>query len=222
MDRNLFKDTVAAQLGGGATFDVDAAGGASTHKVLIGPHADLWVFSFSTVPHVLTVNWRNGESFSPPAGLFLPTFTPVDGTTVESVSLDAADPFVWFIVVAHGTPPPAGFLRRDFQGSSGVFGPIIVAINTAETIESTVTVTKGQIVYYTLSMGGKQAGDVALLVYVALKGATTGTYYAVTMGNSLSGSFMVPASEVVSLVVRNASGANAYAMAGYAEARGQG
>jgi hypothetical protein len=227
VDFNLFRETVAAKIGGGSTFDTDANGGVGTRKTQIPPHADLWVFSFSSTPHQFTVTWRNSAVFTTPVET-LPGFLPFDGTTMESIQIDAADGQVFFFIVAHGTPPPASLgsptaptTTQYASASTGLF-PLPASTGVEDVAGFSFAAVKGQVNYYVVHLAPSQAVAAApALVYIALKGATSGTYYAVAYAGQTAGSFMVPSSENIVAEVRNANAADAFNTFAYVEGRNQ-
>ena len=98
--------------------------------------------------------------------------------------------------------------------------PTSIAASTTETVETSGanTLATGTLVEYNLTCEGSGAiaSTSGLFIYVALKGATSGTYYAVaTIGTTISGEFHIPASEKINIVVRNSDGTDAHVMSAY-------
>ena len=88
------------------------------------------------------------------------------------------------------------------------FAPTSVAAATAETVEATgaIVLALGDRVWYHLSAGPVTTLTTAAdtLTYVALKGATSGTYYDVAfLEANKNGSFHVPQAEKLNIVARN-------------------
>lgn len=101
------------------------------------------------------------------------------------------------------------------------FAPTSVAAATAEGIVNTgaVTLALGQRVAYNLSGEPGTVTGAGLFIYVAVKGATSGNYYAVCQsGASVSGFFTVSQAEKLNIVRRNSDGTNAHVLSGYWQA----
>jgi hypothetical protein len=101
------------------------------------------------------------------------------------------------------------------------FAPTSVPLSTTEGIVNTgaVTLTLGQKVFYNLSGEPGTVTGAGLFVYVAIKGATSGNYYAVCQnGSTISGVFIVPSAEKLNIVRRNSDATNAHVLSGYWQA----
>lgn len=151
---------------------------------------------------------------SPGAVVALPTII-LTGVAIDAAAEGAVYFYSDVAIEGNGAGSPV-----TLAGAASI-GPIDVAGATAETVEAGTTVAAGQIVYYQLAMNGKAAADTGNLIYVAIKGATSGLYYAVSHGSTTAGTFMVAATEAVNIVVRNQAAATTYTMSGYFEARVQ-
>lgn len=106
-------------------------------------------------------------------------------------------------------------------GVTNSFAPTSIAATTAETVEGTaggVAVVIGTRVFFALSCAGADDAVTAVsgaFVYVALKGVTSGRYYAMAQyGEALQGHFDAPQSENVEIVVRNSLVTGAVVMHG--------
>jgi len=102
----------------------------------------------------------------------------------------------------------AGWIQPNTLTEKQSFAPVSVAASTAETVQNTggVTLALGQIVFYQISAGPVTTLTTAAdtLTYVAIKGATSGNYYAVAfLEQVVSGSFPMPVAEKLNIVVRN-------------------
>ena len=106
-------------------------------------------------------------------------------------------------------------------GVTDSFAPTSIAAATAETVQGTaggVAVVIGTRVFFALSCAGADDAVTAVsgaFVYVAMKGVTSGRYYAMAQyGEALQGQFDAPQSENVEIVVRNSLVTGAVVMHG--------
>jgi hypothetical protein len=150
----------------------------------------------------------------------------VDGRLIDAIWLDPAAATINVTVQAQ---LDVGWILRQGNasalgpvtvGPAATFGPAVVPPATAETTEASLSgLALGEIVHYELDGSAAVAADASVLIWIALKGASTGIYYAVCRANPVFGSFVVNTAEVINLVVKNASAATGYQMHGYVEAR---
>jgi hypothetical protein len=96
--------------------------------------------------------------------------------------------------------------------SSGYTGPSVIAMESAEAalVTGAGSVGPGDLVEYALSFQGPLTTSTDIGSYIAIKGATSGKYYAVCYVNqALSGTFnMVETGETLNIVAANADTVN--------------
>ena len=101
--------------------------------------------------------------------------------------------------------------------------PTSLAAASAEAIikTGTTTLALGQRVIYSLSGEPGTVTGAGIFVYIAIKGATSGKYYAVCqVGSTVSGYFEVPQAEKLNVVWRNSDATNAHVMSAHWTAMG--
>lgn len=179
---------------------------------------DLLNVVVSASPIFLTLTLRKGGTvqLSVPSGMAL----SLDGRAFAYVLSNTTGP-VWAIVpqdaelTFEGGVPLAATANPTVVSEAAV-PPTSIPASTAETTEATSSPTPntGQLVRYSLTA---EAGlTFGTLSYIAIKGATSGIYYAVaSSGTAISGTFRMGLSENLLLVARNASGANAMMVSGF-------
>jgi hypothetical protein len=96
--------------------------------------------------------------------------------------------------------------------------PTSLAAASVEVIKITgaTALALGQRVTYNLSGEPGTVTGAGIFIYVAIKGATSGKYYAVCqVGSTVSGYFDVPQAEKLNIVWRNSDATNAHVMSGH-------
>lgn len=96
--------------------------------------------------------------------------------------------------------------------------PTSLAASSVEAIKVTglTTLALGQRVNYNLSGEPGTVTGAGLFIYVAIKGATSGKYYAVCQsGSTVADWFDVPQAEKLNIVWRNSDATNAHVMSGH-------
>lgn len=163
----------------------------------------------------LTLTLRLGGSVSGFA--FDPGTTPsFDGRTFATVQISAADSNSFWSLVGHDAPPTWGGSSRPGQfGSSPpsvielkAIAPQSLANGSAEAVitAGVAVVPQNTLVRFNLEMSGPLVTAADVVSFVAVKGHTTGTRYAIALvGTAVSGSFRAPnaVAEAMDLVAAN-------------------
>lgn len=211
----------------GTDGSVPTAGGAISINT---PRGFTIFYNASAAAHTYTINRRNGhndaaKSLQPGKRLV------VRNAEISSVTWGngAAGLYWWFSENPESGPTPYSSSLIDTIAvgpiagtplqvqtnplatkiSSGYLAPTDVANGTAETVGVTGSGSvppTGSRIYFVLSLNGTLTTLTDDLTYVAIKGHTSGNYYAVQMGpGSASGFFdMAETSETLDIVYRNA------------------
>jgi hypothetical protein len=129
----------------------------------------------------------------PTSGVNTASGQPVNLTKVNGVTLTNVGPLLEVGNGVYGSPGVVLFLAPTSYATQ------------AETVEATSTsVPVGTVVFFSIAMLGPLTTVADVLTYVAIKGATSGTYYAACGPlDSATGSFVMAASEDLTIVVRN-------------------
>jgi len=189
----------------------DGAGNfASGTAVVVPPDRTLVCFSTPGFSAVLTGTYRNNTSIQMPPFPGIYNFIPFDGEVFQYVTPSGADQYTLWFLIPRTDQFPASPTVVKLQGNQTIIeteGGASATSGTGGTINSgTNVIPVGALVQYTLGMTAFSFATGAT-GYIAIRGATSGNYYAIILGGTtITGSFVMPQAEKLNTIFVNSSG----------------